>query len=100
MASELNGHIKLFFSFDIYSAESVELAAYIFEDKMDFSVEKKEKGTEVCFDVNTSEALIGDFENEVLNQQCRIDLAKKNSEITNIIVAKSLLSAIGGVANE
>ena len=33
--------------------------------------------------------------NEVLNQQCRIDLAKKSSKIAGIIVTKALLSAAG-----
>ena len=100
MASKLNGQHTLFFPIEIYSVEAVDLAAYIYEDKIVFSLEKKDKGTEVCFDANTAESLIGDFENEVLNQQCRIDLAKKNSDITNLIVAKSLLSAIGGASNE
>ena len=39
--------------------------------------------------------LAGEFANEALNQQCRIDLAKKNSRLAGMIVTKALLSACG-----
>jgi len=90
---------KLFFSSDIYSEEAVELATYIMEDKADLAVEKKDNGVEVCLD-NATEEICGMLANEVLNQQCRIDLAQKTSVITKMIVARSLFAAVGGASNE
>lgn len=97
--ADIKEQYKLFFSSDIYSEEAVELAAYIMEDKADFAVEKKDNGVEICFNSATDE-ICGLFANEVLNQQCRIDLAQKTSVITKMIVARSLFAAIGGESNE
>ena len=101
MASDIKQQFRLFFPLDIYSSEAVELAAYIMEDKAEFSLEKKEDGTEVVFS-NDPEEICGLFANEVLNQQCRIDLSQKTSVITKMIVARSLYSAVcgAGASNE
>ncbi|MBO4556713.1 MAG: His-Xaa-Ser system protein HxsD [Elusimicrobiales bacterium] len=92
-------NMKSFFPSEIYSAEAVELAAYIYEDKVDLSLENKDNGVEIIFK-NADESLLGEFGNEVLNQQCRIDLSSRTSEITSLIVSKALLSAIGGGVHE
>lgn len=97
--ADIKEQYNLFFSSDIYSEEAVELAAYIMEDKADFAVEKKDNGAEVCFS-NAADEICGMFANEVLNQQCRIDLAQETSVITRMIVARSLFSALGGASNE
>jgi len=99
MASEMKENVKLFFPSAIYSEEAVGLAAYIYEDKLDISLENKPAGTEVSFFASTEQE-IGEFGNEVLNQQCRIDLSAQTSEITSLIVSKALLSAIGGGVHE
>ena len=99
MASEMKENLKMFFPSEIYSAEAVELAAYIYEDKLEFSLENKDKGTEVVFK-SAGENEAGEFANEVLNQQCRIDLSALTSEITSLIVSKALLSAMGGGVHE
>lgn len=99
MALEMKEGLKLFFPSEIYSAEAVELAAYIYEGRLELSLENKDKGTEVVFK-SAGENEAGEFGNEVLNQQCRIDLSAQTSEITSLIVSKALLSAIGGGLHE
>ena len=99
MASELIENDRIFFPSAIYSEEAVELTAYIFEDKADFSIEKESDGVNVIFqDVATEDK--GGFINEVLNQQCRIDLSKSTRFLMQMIVAKSIYSAIGDHSNE
>jgi len=96
MAVKMNKVAKLFFSSKIYSAESVKLAAYIFEDRADIEITEEDKGISVLFSAADSAGFAaGDFANEVLNQQCRIDLAGQNARITNMIVSRALLSAMG-----
>ena len=80
---------------EVYSKEAISLAAYIYSDKADMDYKKKSGKIEVKFvakesnNGNISDAFI----NEVLNQQCRIDLTKKNFRISQIIITKALLSA-------
>ena len=92
----------------IYSAEAVKLAAFVFSDRAEIRIApgpapfpKRPKGGAgkgvLAVSVKAEDAgrAAGEFLNEVLNQQCRIDLAKKNSKIAGIIVTKALLSAAG-----
>lgn len=99
MDSTIEKNKKIFFSFDIYSEEALNLAAYIFEDKIKFSSSKKDNGAEFVFD-NYSENDIRDFVNEALNQQCRIDLAAVTGPLTRFIVTKALISGMGEGKNE
>jgi len=105
------GSKKLVLDAGIYSGEAVKLAAFVFSDKADIRIVPRGKVLEVSISAedagrasggsegqNSSSImpLLGaEFMNEVLNQQCRIDLAKKNSKIAGIIVTKALLSAAG-----
>ena len=80
---------------DIYSKEAIALAVYIYSDRIDIEYKKKSGKIEVKFKVDETDNgnMAGDFINEILNQQCRIDLTKKNSKVSQIIVTKALLSA-------
>lgn len=78
----------------LYSPEAVKLAAFVFESRAEISVRRAGKISYVSMP-GADERLKGEFLNEVLNQQCRIDLAAKNSRIAGIIATKALLSAAG-----
>jgi len=79
----------------IYSGEAVKLAAFVFSDRADIRISPGKGVVKVSVSAEHAVRAAGDFLNEVLNQQCRIDLAKKNSKIAGIIVTKALLSAAG-----
>lgn len=87
---------ELVFETAIYSKEAVELAAYVFSEKCAVEVLPGKGATRVRLEGAADPGfLAGELANEALNQQCRIDLAKKNSRIAGIIVTKALLSACG-----
>ncbi len=79
----------------IYSGEAVKLAAFVFSDRADIRIAPGKGVVKVSVRAEHAVRAAGEFLNEVLNQQCRIDLAKKNSKIAGIIVTKALLSAAG-----
>ena len=79
----------------IYSAEALKLASFVFAGRADIRIRPGKKVSHVSLN-GADERLAGEFLNEVLNQQCRLDLAKKNSRIAGIITTKALLSAAGG----
>lgn len=81
------------FSSAIYSAEAVRLAAAVFEGRAEVSLSKTPGGLRA--DVGGPENSAGEFANEVLNQQCRLDLGAKNSRLASLISTKALLSAAG-----
>lgn len=81
------------FSSAVYSPEAVRLAAAVFEGRAEISLSKVPGGTRAG--VTGAENAAGEFANEVLNQQCRIDLGLKNSRIASLISTKALLSAAG-----
>jgi His-Xaa-Ser system protein HxsD len=80
----------------IYSAEAVKLAAFVFSGRAVIRIRPGKKASHVSVSAAADERLTGEFLNEVLNQQCRMDLSKKNSRIAGIITTKALLSAAGG----
>ncbi len=84
----------LFFSSSVYSEEAVRLAAFVFSSREEVRTSKEAGGVRAVLPAGSPE-LEGAFANEVLNQQCRLDLAKKNSKVANIIVTRALLSAMG-----
>jgi len=87
---------RLNFSEKIYAPEAVRLAAYVFSDIADIGLFPSGKGLGAEIPCGEGRAsLAGEFANEVLNQQCRLDLAAKNGKISSIIVTKALLSASG-----
>ena len=83
----------VFFSKEIYGEEAVKLAAAVFGGRTQLRVSKAAGGVNV--EISGGENAAGEFSNEVLNQQCRIDLGLKNSRIASLIATKALLSAAG-----
>lgn len=82
---------ELFLSAEIYCEEAVQLAAAVFEGRGVRAV-KAPGGTRVEA-ADPAAALA--FCNEALNQQCRLDLSRKNFKIASLIATKALLSAAG-----
>ncbi len=82
----------LFFSAGLYSAEALRLAAAVFAARGGVRLKAGKAGTEAELSGGINP---GEFANEALNQQCRIDLSARNSRLSGIIVTKALLSASG-----
>jgi len=88
---------ELVFETAVYSKEAVDLAAYVFSGRCGVKVLPGRSGARVRLTGGDGlDGLAGELANEALNQQCRIDLAKKNSKLAGMIVTKALLSACGG----
>ena len=83
----------VFFSGEIYCEEAVKLAAAVFAGRAEVRVVKAAGG--VRAEIPGGENGAREFCNEVLNQQCRIDLSRKNYKIASLIATKALLSAAG-----
>jgi len=79
----------------VYSAEALRLAAFVFSDKAEAVIKPVKGGFQVSFRNEVPGFHPGDYFNEALNQQCRLDLAKKNSKAAGMIATKALLSAAG-----
>jgi len=86
---------KLVLDNRIYSPEAVKLAAFVFSGRTGIKIKYGKSASQALIEDQASGNASGEFMNEVLNQQCRIDLAKKSSKIAGIIVTKALLSAAG-----
>ena len=88
---------RIVFSKGIYAPEAVKLAAYVFSGRAGIKLYFSARGTEAEVSGGGRDcAAAGEFANEVLNQQCRLDLAAKNGKMAGIIIARTLLSASGG----
>ena len=87
----------VFFDARFYSPEAVKLAAVVFSGRLAVSLKKTAQGTMTAFGAGaeSAAALSGEFINEALNQQCRMDLERKNSRLARIVLTKALLSAGG-----
>lgn len=79
----------------VYSGEALRLAAFVFSDKVEVELKSKKGAFEVFFREAAAGFRQGDYLNEALNQQCRLDLAGKNSKAAGMIATKALLSAAG-----
>ena len=87
----------------IYSKEAIYGAAYVFIDRMYIYLDMKGKDKiEVVFkpkegsDKKKLEALKGEFQNELLHYVHRINLAKNNKKIRELIIERALYSSIEG----
>ncbi|MCX5785586.1 MAG: hypothetical protein NTX59_07845 [Elusimicrobia bacterium] len=87
----------VFFDARFYSPEAVKLAAVVFSGRLGVSLKKTAQGTMAVFGdgEESMAALRGEFINEALNQQCRMDLGRKNSRLARIVLTKALLAACG-----
>jgi His-Xaa-Ser system protein HxsD len=86
----------------LYRREAVTLAAAVFAQRAEFFVEKEDaKSLRISLaaknQVSPGElrGLAGEFLNEALNQDLRLDLAKQNSRILELLTAQALISAGG-----
>lgn len=82
-----------FFDGGIYSGEAVRLAVAVFSDRARVRLSAVKDG--FLAEVTGYAGAAGDFANEVLNQQCRLDLEKNGARIAGMISTRALLSAAG-----
>ncbi len=78
----------------VYSAEALRLAANV-SGAARIEVKDGSAGLRVEVSGGDPEAAFREFMNEALNQQCRIDLVKKNFKTSQLILANALVSALG-----
>lgn len=90
-----------------YRREAVTLAAAVFAQKVDFFVGRENPNAMEVFlrakdDVPPAElrGLAGEFLNEALNQELRLDLARENAEIIKLLIAQALACARGAEASK
>lgn len=84
--------MKKQFSVDtaVYSEEALGLAANVAGAGV--SLGKRGK---VSVEAADPEAAFREFMNEALNQQCRIDLVRRNFKASQLILTNALVSALG-----
>lgn len=78
----------------VYSAEALRLAANVSRGAS-VQVREGSGGLRVGVSGGDPEEAFREFMNEALNQQCRIDLVKKNFKTSQLILANALVSALG-----
>ncbi len=78
----------------LYSEEALGLAANVASCAR-VALKKSPRGPAVEIEAEEPDAAFRDFMNEALNQQCRIDLVKKNFKTSQLILANALVSALG-----
>lgn len=86
---------KLSVDDSVYSEEALKLAAYVFEDRFRTSLGRAGARTVISFSGPGAAGAEGEFLNEALNQQCRLDLMRKNSRVARLVVTRMLISATG-----
>lgn len=83
---------------DIYSRQAIELAKNIFAKKIKIRFAWNKGYVKIFItpiDMNSGQSLEKEFLNEILNQQCRLNIKKWNKKIANIIYTRALLSGVG-----
>ncbi len=73
----------------VYSDEALRLAANVVEGV------RVGAGGRLQVEGADPDAIFSEFMNEALNQQCRIDLVKRNYKTSQLILANALVSALG-----
>ncbi|HOJ85600.1 MAG: hypothetical protein N2Z60_08150 [Elusimicrobiales bacterium] len=80
---------------DLYSYEALNIAKNIIKDGESVVITKLKNKNIINIDCENSEKIFKELMNEALNQQCRIDLSKKNFKVSQMIITKALISALG-----
>lgn len=80
---------------DLYSYEALNIAKNILKDGESVTITKNKNKNIINIDCENSEKIFKELMNEALNQQCRIDLSKKNFKVSQMIITKALISALG-----
>ncbi|HAT71345.1 MAG TPA: hypothetical protein DCS63_00835 [Elusimicrobia bacterium] len=78
----------------LYSAEALRLAANVAGNAR-VALKKGGGGAAVEVEAGDPEAAFRELMNEALNQQCRMDLVKRNFKTSQLILANALVSALG-----
>ncbi|MCK4539525.1 His-Xaa-Ser system protein HxsD [Candidatus Parcubacteria bacterium] len=100
--NKANNTVKAEINLLIYSKDAILGTAYLFLDKIYVFIEQKDQD---AWFVNlklkknikeTSEEIIGEFYNELLNQALRSEISKQNSGFRKYIVESALFSAVYG----
>lgn len=98
------GRREVALSFDkrLYAREAVISAAKVFSDRAEFFMEQEsEERLDLALqarkptDGRGLQQLAGEFANEALNQDLRLDLVMKNSRIVQLLTAFTLHAASG-----
>lgn len=96
ISNAADGFIKLVFSLDVYSLETIKKAAYKFTDKVSFDFNKTDDKTlEVTISSITTqpeielEYIAKQFNNEVLDQDLRGIIASQTEATRNLILAQA-----------
>ncbi|MEF3280847.1 MAG: hypothetical protein K6357_07780 [Elusimicrobiota bacterium] len=79
----------------VYSYEALNIAKNIIDNTGQIKLYDNKKTIIAEIKGNDCENIFDKLMNEALNEQCRIDLAKKNFRISQLIVTKALISALG-----
>ncbi|MEW6012385.1 MAG: hypothetical protein AB1602_03185 [Elusimicrobiota bacterium] len=80
---------------DLYSYEALNIAKNIIKEGESVVITKLKNKNIINIDSENSEKIFKELMNEALNQQCRIDLSKKNFKVSQMIITKALISALG-----
>ncbi len=98
MNPENSGNCRILsFERAVYDPEAVRLAAVVFENRADISLAEREDRCEATLKTGRGGVdfarLCGEFCNEVLNQDLRLSLARKNRRIVEMMTAHILSRA-------
>lgn len=83
---------------DIYSRQAIMLAKNVFAKKIKTGFAWNKDKVEIFItplDINCGQNIEKEFSNEILNQQCRLNIKKWNKKIAKIIYTRALLSGLG-----
>lgn len=80
---------------DLYSYEALNIAKNIIKDGETILITKIKGKNIIDIDSKNHDKIFKELMNEALNQQCRIDLSKKNFKVSQMIITKALISALG-----
>lgn len=83
---------------DIYSRQAIILAKNIFAKKIKTRFVWNKNNVKIFVtpvDMNSGQNFEKEFLNEILNQQCRLNIQKRNEKIAKILYTRALLSGLG-----
>ncbi|MGC8729472.1 MAG: hypothetical protein ACP5SD_09440 [Elusimicrobiales bacterium] len=80
---------------DLYSYEALNIAKNILKDGESVTITKNKNKNIIDISSENPDKIFKELMNEALNQQCRIDISKKNFKVSQMIITKALVSALG-----
>lgn len=85
--------MKIELNQEIYSYDALKIAKNVVDKNDNIVINKKGNLIEITLK-NGDEKLMNIFLNEALAQQCRIDILKNNSNITEMITTLAIVNAL------